>query len=79
MIPDSARGTRRWEGVGAERSGIHASDQRVPHAPHGLEGEQPGYTMLSSPERFSSALEEMIQLIGRRTTELRTQLDAPQP
>lgn len=42
----------------------------------GPEDEQPGYTMLKSPERFSVALEELIQLIGRRTTELRTQLEA---
>lgn len=64
---------------GALEQRLRAEHGRIAPYVVGPDGEQPGYTMLSSPERFSSALEETVQLIGRRTTELRTQLDAPQP
>jgi spore coat protein H len=64
---------------GALEQRLRAEHARIAPYVVGPGGAQPGYTMLSSPERFSSALEETVQLIGRRTTELRTQLDARQP
>jgi hypothetical protein len=64
---------------GALEQRLRTEHARIAPYVVGPEGEQPGYTMLSSPERFSSALEETVQLINRRTTEVRTQVDAQQP
>jgi hypothetical protein len=54
---------------------------RTEHArisPHvvGPEGEQPGYTMLGSPEDFAWEQEELLQFVEQRNAEVRAELES---